>query len=137
MGTIDKIESPVILFDGVCNLCNSSINFVIDRDKHKKYKFASLQSKFGQQLAASIGKDIDMQSVLLVENGKVLDRSNAALEIARNLSGAWPALYIFKVVPSFLRNIVYDFISRNRYRWFGKQEFCRMPSAELKSLFLD
>uniref|UniRef100_UPI0040498CE0 thiol-disulfide oxidoreductase DCC family protein n=1 Tax=Fulvivirga sp. TaxID=1931237 RepID=UPI0040498CE0 len=137
MGTINKIESPVILFDGVCNLCNSSINFVIDRDKHKKYKFASLQSQFGQQLAASIGKDIDMQSVLLVENGKVLDRSNAALEIARNLSGAWPVLYVFKAVPSFLRNIVYDFISRNRYRWFGKQEFCRMPSAELKSLFLD
>jgi predicted DCC family thiol-disulfide oxidoreductase YuxK len=136
MGTIDKVNSSVILFDGVCNLCNSSINFVIDRDKHKKYKFASLQSQFGQQLAATFGKDIDMQSVLLFENGKVMDKSDAALEIAKNLTGAWPLFYVFKLIPPFLRNAVYNFISKNRYRWFGKQEFCRMPSPELKSLFL-
>jgi predicted DCC family thiol-disulfide oxidoreductase YuxK len=78
-----------------------------------------------------------MQSVLLMENGRVLDKSDAALEIAKNLTGAWPLLYVFKVIPTFLRNAVYNFISKNRYRWFGKQESCRMPSAELKSLFLD
>lgn len=130
------IAHPVILFDGVCNLCNSSINFVIDRDKKQKYRFAPLQSEIGEMVKKKAGKSLDLDSVLLYENGKLLDKSDAALEIARNLSGIWPMLYVFKVVPRPLRNLVYDFIARNRYKWFGKMDACRMPTPELKALFL-
>lgn len=130
---------PVVLFDGVCNLCNSSVQFIIDRDPAATLRFASLQSEAAAALLRRHGLppiEGDPDSILLVEDGTVYSHSSAALRIARRLSGAWKALYVFMVIPRPLRDLVYRFIARNRYRWFGKSEMCRVPTPELRSRFL-
>lgn len=137
MGTPDKIDHPVILFDGVCNLCNSSIQFVIRNDRAARFRFAALQSPFGeQQLRKYKFNTEQFLSVILVVDGKAYDRSRAALEIARRLSGLWPLMYGFIIVPPFIRNFFYDWISRNRYRWFGRKDECMIPTPELKARFI-
>lgn len=133
----DSSEAPVILFDGVCNLCNSSVQFVIERDKKKQFRFASLQSDYGQEQQKKYGLlDKNVDSIVLIENGKAYIKSTAALRIAKRLGGLYPLAYGFIIIPAFLRNIVYDFIARNRYKWFGKQESCWLPTPDLKSRFL-
>lgn len=130
--------NKVILFDGVCNLCTASVTFVIQRDAKNSFRFASLQSSFGQQILSQQGIDPrHFDTILLIKDEKVFTRSDAALEIARDLSGLWPILYIFKVIPSVIRNIVYNWIARNRYRWFGKNDSCMIPTPELKARFID
>lgn len=129
-------DKAVILFDGVCNLCNASVNFIIDRDKKDHFRFAPLQSEIARELTGS-GTSEAPESILLVEKGKIYRRSTAALRIARRLSGAWPLLYAFIIVPSPLRDLVYNVVAGNRYRWFGKQDSCRIPTPELKKKFLD
>jgi predicted DCC family thiol-disulfide oxidoreductase YuxK len=127
----------IILFDGVCNFCNSSINFVMDHDPKFRFKFAPLQSNFAQERLAKAGLNTqDFDTVVLLEGDKVYTRSGAALRIAKNLSGAWPLLYGFVIVPPFIRNAVYNWVARNRYRWFGKQENCRLPSPEERARFV-
>ncbi|MEI9918283.1 MAG: thiol-disulfide oxidoreductase DCC family protein [Bacteroidota bacterium] len=127
---------PIILFDGVCNLCNQSVQFVIRHDPRSKFRFAALQSDFGQQQLREHHFDTEeFVSVILVVGNKAYDRSRAALEIARRLNGLWPLLYVFVIVPPFIRNFVYDWISKNRYRWFGKKDECMIPTPELKSRF--
>jgi predicted DCC family thiol-disulfide oxidoreductase YuxK len=129
---------PIILFDGVCNLCNGAVQFIIERDKKQHFRFASLQSKTGQEYQQKAGLAIDkIDTILLVENGKIYQKSTAALRIARHLDGLWSILYIFIIVPPFIRNAVYDFIAKNRYKWFGKQDSCWMPTPDLKKLFLE
>lgn len=138
MGTDSEVSQPIIFFDGVCNLCNSSVNFVIDRDPKGKFKFAALQSD--QARAILNGTSIrpeDLESIVFYDGQKTFRKSRAALEIARRMKGLWPVLYVFIIFPGFLRDIVYDFIARNRYKWFGKREACRVPTPELKSRFLD
>lgn len=134
------MEAPqfsIILFDGVCNFCNNSINFVMDRDTKGVFKFASLQSDIGQELLKQKGlKTSDFDSIVLFKNGTVYQKSDAALEIARELNGLWSWLYIFKIVPRFIRDFFYNIIARNRYRWFGKTEACRLPTPELRARFL-
>ena len=125
---------PIVLFDGVCNLCNGAVQFIIARDKHQQFRFASLQSGFGQQYQQQVG---EIDSILLVEKGKVYYKSTAALRIARKLDGLWPVLFVFIVIPPFVRDFIYDIIARNRYRWFGKKESCWLPTPDLKALFLD
>ncbi len=137
MDSIDEIKNPLILFDGVCNLCNSSINFVIDRDKDQRFRFASLQSDLGQAIVARYRGKLDLDSVVLYQNGQILEKSDAALAIASKLSGLWPMLSVFKIIPRPLRDVVYDWVAKNRYKWFGKKDSCRIPTPELKSLFLD
>ena len=138
MGTPGAIEPPVILFDGVCNLCNQSVQFVIRHDPASRFRFAALQSEFGQsQLDRYHFDKNQLLSVVLVINGKSYDRSSAALEIARRLDGLWPLLYVFVIVPPFIRNFVYDWISRNRYRWFGRTDECMIPTPELKARFIN
>lgn len=138
MGTITEIDREIIFFDGVCNLCNSSVNFVIDRDNKKRYSFASLQSGFAQEVLLPLGVDgTELESIVLVKGHKVYRKSSAALEIARHLSGPWPLLYSFKIIPPFFRDLVYDFIARNRYSWFGKQDSCRIPTPDIRERFLD
>ncbi|MCU0444006.1 MAG: thiol-disulfide oxidoreductase DCC family protein [Microscillaceae bacterium] len=139
MNDIDDIlaKNRLILFDGVCNLCNSSVDFVVKRDKKGIFKFASLQSEIGQKVLQKF--DLPAQkydSVLLIQNNQALQKSTAALEIARQINGAWFLLYIFMLVPPRVRNIVYDWIARNRYRWFGKKETCRLPTPEERGRFL-
>jgi predicted DCC family thiol-disulfide oxidoreductase YuxK len=131
-------EHPIILFDGVCNLCNGAVQFVIERDKNQRFRFASLQSKTGQEYQQKAGLSLDrIDTILLVENGQIYQKSTAALRIARHLNALWSIMYIFIIVPVFIRDGIYDFIAKNRYRWFGKQDSCWMPTPDLKSLFLD
>ena len=131
------MEHPVILFDGVCNLCNASVQFIINRDPKAKFRFTSLQSDAGQSLLKKFRlANQALYSVMLVRNGNVFDRSRAALEIARGLSGLWPLMYAFIIVPPFLRNFVYDWISRNRYKWFGVRQECMMPTPDMKARFI-
>ena len=128
---------PVILFDGLCNLCSGSVQFVIKHDPRHQFRFASLQSHYGQQLLQQSGLPTQaFNSFILYQDGKVYTKSTAALRVARQLNGLWPLLYGFIIVPAFIRNAVYNFIARNRYRWFGKREACWLPTPELKSLFI-
>ena len=126
-----------ILFDGVCNLCNGSVQFVIKHDKNAVFSFASLQSEKGQHLLSTLGlvtKQLD--SIILIENQKVYTKSTAALRIALKLDNLIPLLYISIIIPRFIRDAVYQFISRNRYKWFGKTEDCWIPSEDLRNRFL-
>lgn len=127
----------VVLFDGVCNLCNASVNFVIDRDPAGYFRFGALQSEEAAPLLRRAGLAPDhLGSIVLVEGGQVYTRSTAALRIARRLSGAWPLLAVFLAVPRPIRDAVYDVIARYRYRWFGREEACRIPTPELRARFL-
>ncbi|MEK6780439.1 MAG: thiol-disulfide oxidoreductase DCC family protein [Bacteroidota bacterium] len=139
MGTFDPLEfKSIILFDGLCNLCSNSVKFIIKRDSKGYFRFASLQSPLGQrQLNTFELPDNQFYSVFLIKDGILFQKSNAALEIARNLDGLWPAFYIFKVIPPFIRDWVYTFVAKNRYTWFGKKDSCMIPTAELKSRFID
>lgn len=132
------IEShKIILFDGVCNLCNGAINYVIKRDQKNVFKFAALQSEIGQELTAKFkidGSKVD--SIILIDGDKHYEKSTAALYIAKHLSGAYPLLFGFIIVPKYIRNAVYDYVARNRYKWFGKKDKCMIPTAELKNKFL-
>ncbi|MBA2250217.1 MAG: thiol-disulfide oxidoreductase DCC family protein [Chitinophagaceae bacterium] len=131
-------ERPVILFDGVCNLCNSAVKFVIARDKKKLFSFASLQSDEGQKrLTEHQLSSMDLDSFVLIENGKAYTRSDGALRVAKKLKGGWPLLYAFIIVPKFIRDGMYNWIARNRYKWFGKQDVCMIPTPELKARFLN
>ena len=127
-------DHPVILFDGVCNLCTGSVQFVIARDSRKQFRFASLQSPIAEKL---LGRRDDLESMVLVQDGQIYRKSTAALLIAKRLDGLWPLLAVFLVVPRFLRDAVYDWIGRRRYRMFGKRDACWVPNAELAERFLD
>ena len=130
--------TKIILFDGVCNLCNGAIKFIIDRDKKRQFRFASLQSDLGVQLLAE--RNIDpkkIDSIILIDpNVAYYFKSTAAIEIAKGLTGLYPLMSIFLVLPETLRDMVYDFIAKNRYKWFGKNESCMLPTPEEKELFL-
>jgi predicted DCC family thiol-disulfide oxidoreductase YuxK len=128
----------VILFDGVCNFCNSSVQFVIKRDPNQQFRFASLQSQYGQQVLAQHQlPQNEFNSFIFIENGEIYTKSTAALRVAKQLSGLWPMLYGFIIIPSFIRDAVYNFIAKNRYRWFGKREACMLPTPQQRQLFLD
>ena len=132
-------EPPILLFDGVCNLCNGTVQFIIDRDPKAQVRFAALQSEAARRELEARGHaapEGEPDSVLLVEGDRVYERSDAALRVARKLSGAWPLLFAFIIVPRFLRDLVYRFIARHRYRWFGKTDECRVPTPELRARFL-
>ncbi len=129
----------IILFDGVCNLCNSSVQFVIKRDKKDLFRYAALQSEVGQQLVQERRIDTtQVDSIVLIEPGVAYyTKSDAALEIAQDLGGLWKLTVVFSWIPTSIRNAVYDFIARNRYKWFGKKESCMVPTPELQAKFLD
>jgi predicted DCC family thiol-disulfide oxidoreductase YuxK len=129
---------PVILFDGVCNLCTGSVRFVIARDSRKQFRFASLQSPVAEQLLGAQGRDGDrLESVVLVVGERTYRKSTAALLIARRLGGLWPLLAALLVIPRPLRDAVYGWIGRRRYRLFGKRDVCWQPQPELAERFLD
>lgn len=137
MGSPDPLDHPVILFDGICNLCNGSVIFIIKRDPRSQFYFAALQSDFGNKQLKNFGLPAtELNSVLLIKGGTLYQKSNAALEIAKHLNGLWPVIYIFKIIPPFLRDGIYTWVARNRYRWFGKKDACMIPTPELKSRFL-
>ena len=134
---MNKINHKIILFDGVCNLCNASVNFVIERDKKDTFRFAALQSDIGKKLVLKHHiNPADTDSIILIDDDRSFIKSTAALHISKNLSGAYPLLYAFMIVPKFLRNWVYDYIAKNRYKWYGKMESCMIPTPSLKDKFL-
>lgn len=130
-------DKPVILFDGVCNLCNNSVQFVIKRDPQGIFKYASLQSDFGQQLLKQFNLPSDkFNSFILFQDNQVYTRSTGALKMLSQLKG-WKWIKVFYIVPRFIRDGVYNLISTYRYRWFGKKDECMIPTKELKARFLD
>lgn len=129
--------NAIILFDGVCNFCNGSVNFIIERDPQAYFKFAPLQSEIGQKLLDEYQIDkTQTDSVVLIEDEKAYVRTTAALRIARRLSGQWSWFYGFRVVPSFVRDVFYKLFAKYRYRMFGRQEACMMPTPEIRERFL-
>lgn len=131
-------KQAIILFDGVCNLCNRSVQTVIRFDKKNSFQFASLQSNQGQALLKQYGlSEKELSSFVLIQHNKAITRSSAALTVARQLSGPIKILYAFMIVPAFIRDGVYNMIARNRYKWFGKQDTCMIPTPELKARFLN
>ena len=127
----------LVLFDGVCNLCNSSVNFIIDRDRAGYFKFAALQDETVEPLLTQFDLSTEtMDSIVLVEEGTCYRESTAALRIVRRLKGGWSLFYAFIIVPRPVRDVVYGWLARNRYRWFGKRDTCRIPTPELRARFL-
>ncbi|HEY9005515.1 thiol-disulfide oxidoreductase DCC family protein [Ohtaekwangia sp.] len=128
----------VVLFDGVCNLCNSTVQFIIRRDPSGIFRFASLQSVYAQTLLKQLGiPSNQLYSIIVVENGVAYQKSDAVLKIVRHLSGAWSLFAVFRIVPKFIRDAFYTGVARYRYRVFGKKEECMIPTPELKARFID
>lgn len=139
MGSFNTVseQQNIILFDGVCNLCNGAVLFIIKRDRKRKFLFASLQSSIAKQKLEEKNSSSELETIILLSGNSIYQRSDAALEIARQLSGLWPALYVFKIVPRFIRDAIYTWIANNRYRFFGKKDSCMIPTPDLKSRFID
>lgn len=130
--------AKIIFYDGNCLLCNRSVEFIIRRDPDKQFRFSHLQSDYAQRLLddRSLDKSNHPDSIVLYEKGSLYFKSTAALRIARHLSGLWPILYIFVLIPAFLRDGLYDFIARHRYRWFGEVKSCRLVDQAMKDRFI-
>jgi predicted DCC family thiol-disulfide oxidoreductase YuxK len=132
-----KPGQSLVLFDGVCHFCNNSVNFIIDRDPEKKFVFAPLQSELAANALTRFGEsNTVIDTIILIQDNKLYKRSRAALEIARKLNGLWPLCYIFIIVPSFIRNFFYNLIAKNRYKWFGQLDACRIPTPDMRERFL-
>ncbi len=128
----------VILFDGVCNLCNGAVNWVIKRDKKNIFKFASLQSVYGLQVIKNYNLSNQyLNTIVLVESDKVYLRSVAVLRILKRLGGIYSAACIFMIIPPPILNFFYNIVAKYRYRWFGKKDSCMVPDASLKEKFID
>lgn len=131
-------DNHIVLFDGVCNLCSNSVKLIIKNDPKGLFKFTSLQSKTGKSYVDKY--DIDTSktdSIVLIKNGKSYVKSSAALHIANKMKGLYPLLFGFIIIPSSIRDLIYDFIARNRYKWFGKKDECWLPTPDLKARFLE
>lgn len=139
MGTLPDSDTPILLFDGVCNLCNGFVQLIIRQDKRKLFRFASLQSGTGTQVLQYIQQDMGTvpDSLILLYKGRYYTKSAAALKTAVLLKGWWQLLTIGYIMPPFMRNPIYDWVARNRYKWFGRQDTCMLPSPELNARFLD
>jgi predicted DCC family thiol-disulfide oxidoreductase YuxK len=130
-------ENGIVLFDGVCNFCNSSINTIIRLDKKRYFRFAPIQSEVGNMLMVKHGLDpTKFDSVILVDDNRAYTYSSAILNIARKLKGIYQLAYIFILIPPFLRNVVYKWIAANRYKWWGKKDACMVPTADVRSRFV-
>ena len=131
-------DHPVILFDGVCNFCNSAVNFVIKRDIKSVFRFAALQSDAARQLLSAFQSSAgNLNSFVLIEYGKMYTRSSAVLKVCQRLNGLWPLAYGLIIIPRIIRDGVYNWIARNRYQWFGKREQCMMPTAGIRARFIN
>jgi len=128
--------SSIVLFDGVCNFCNGAVNFIISHDPDKIFRFAPLQSEIGQELQGKHGIGNDIDSIVLVENDKAYTYSTAGLRVARTMGGIWSLAYVFIVVPAPIRDFFYRTFAKNRYRLFGKQDACMLPTPDIRERFL-
>ena len=136
--TAEELPNRLLFFDGVCNLCNGLVQFIIRHDRHKRFRFASLQSETGRRFLDLHGLAAqDLDSLVYWRKGRALTRSTAALNVARDLGGIWAMGHALIIVPRFLRDAAYDLVARKRYRWFGRRETCMVPTSELRDRFLD
>ncbi|WP_407269109.1 thiol-disulfide oxidoreductase DCC family protein [Radiobacillus sp. PE A8.2] len=126
----------IILFDGECNFCDSSVQFIIKRDPKGYFKFASLQSDIGQQLLKEHKVDADINSFVLVDDDSCYFRSSAALRVCRRLKAPWKIFSTLIIVPRPIRDYFYNIIANNRYKWFGKKDSCTLPPPEIRKRFL-
>jgi len=130
-------DRPILFFDGVCNFCNSTINFIIRHDKKELFLFAPLQSDKGRELLRHIKHNEALpQSVILLYKGNIYEKSDAVLQTARLLGGPWTLILAGYILPRFIRNGIYNFIAKHRYRWFGKRDACMVPSPSVSARFL-
>ena len=133
----DSESHPVVLFDGVCNLCNATVNWIIARDRKGLFRFAALQSPAGERLQREHGLDpTALDTLVLVEGGRTYRKSSAGLRIVRRLCWPWPILYGLIAVPAFMRDFAYGWFARRRYRWFGRKDECMTPAPEVRERFL-
>jgi len=134
-------SSTIILFDGVCNLCNGVVRFVIARDPRAHFRFAALQSDAARRVCAEVGATppaaVDPDTIIVIVNGRAVERSDAALAIASRLPFPWPMFGVLRILPRGLRDWLYRLVAKNRYRWFGKSDTCMMPTPELRGRFID
>jgi len=131
-------HEPIILFDGVCNFCNSAVNFTLKRNTKANIFFAPMQTEAGQKLLQQYNLPADdMQSFIFIENGVVYKQSTAALKVCRHLRGVWPLCYGLIIVPKFIRDGIYNWIAKNRYKWFGVRQACMIPAPEVRARFLN
>ncbi len=128
--------NAIVMFDGECNFCDSSVQFIIARDPKAYFQFAALQSQVGMELKEKYNISNEIDSFILIKNGQVYKYSDGALEVCKHLKGFWKALSILKAVPRPIRNRVYKYIAKNRYKWFGKKDECMIPSPEVRNRFL-
>jgi len=135
---MDK-DKKIIFFDGVCNLCNSAVQFIIKHDKNDCFRFATLQGATGQKFISDRNIDTtQVDSIILVEpDVAYYTKSEAALKIGKNFGGAWKLLWVFEQLPTAFNDFVYDYIAKNRYKWYGKKDACMIPTPELKAKFLE
>jgi predicted DCC family thiol-disulfide oxidoreductase YuxK len=131
-----KEQNPIILFDGVCNLCNGTVDFLLKRDRKKQFRFASIQSEAAQLLFRKYQIPAETDSVILIKSNKVYIESDAAIEIAGMLDFPWKMGVIFRIVPKKMRDNIYRWIAKNRYKWFGKRDICRIPDPTEKESFI-
>ena len=132
-----QFPDNLVLFDGVCNLCTASVQFIIRHDQAGIFYFASLQSDIGREICQSRGLDpAAVETFMLISGGRMLVRSDAAIEVVSRFGGAWKFVTIFRLIPRVARDGIYSTIARNRYRWFGRTEACMIPTAEIKERFL-
>ena len=132
------IQKPIILFDGICNFCNSTVNFTIKKNTKGNILFAPLQSSAGHKLLLHSQLRLDdLQSFIFIENGMVFKQSTGALKVCRHLKGLWPLCYGFIIIPKFIRDGIYNWVAKNRYKWFGVRQQCMIPTPEIRSRFLN
>jgi len=136
---VKNVENKsIILFDGVCNLCNNSVQFIIKRDQKNQFLFSSLQSDACQDILLQFQlKNSKLRSIVLIENGVIFEKSTAILKIVRHLPNFWKLNYAFIIVPKFIRDFIYTIIANNRYKWFGKTDTCMLPNKEIQKYFLE
>ncbi|QES90355.1 thiol-disulfide oxidoreductase DCC family protein [Rhizosphaericola mali] len=128
-------DRNIVFFDGVCNLCSGAVQFLLKRDKKEFFKYSSLQSEFARK---NLPENLtNMQSIVYQENGQLYTQSTAVLKIMKHLNGIWPILYILILIPKFIRDFIYDYIAKNRYKWFGKKATCMIPNKRYISRFLE
>lgn len=130
-------QKSILLFDGICNLCNASVQFILKRDPKEQFIFASLQSDAAKNILLQYNlKNYSLNSLVLIEEGQLFQKSTAVLKICRHLNWPWKLFYVFKLLPKFLRDKVYEFVAKRRYRWFGKKDSCVLMIPEYKNRFI-
>jgi predicted DCC family thiol-disulfide oxidoreductase YuxK len=135
--TLAVMSHPIILFDGICNFCEGTVKFVLQRDKHDVFRFASLQSEIGQQYLQQFGlSTTDLDTFVLVEGNTYTTRSTAGLRVLRHLPFPWNMAYVFIILPGFIRDTVYKLVARNRYKIWGKKDECMLPTPEMRAKFI-